>query len=196
MVDRKCAMFYCDGQTACCGKFVDVYFGLHAILCGSVKYAIGIFRGEEPFVAEYVDIICQALAACFRYHFVYHRVNVFVMAEAASYCMRSKECRHDVHRCVLLDSADNAQHLHFVCRVKSVSALDFNTTCAFSHYLFCAVHGLAVQLVFTQGVKQVGRVEYAAASPGYFGIAQSHDFVDKLALAAAGIDNVRMRVAP
>ena len=78
----------------------------------------------------------------------------------------------------------------------AVAALYLNAARTLHHHLAHTPHGLLIELVLCHGVQQVGRVEYASAAFGYFGIAQASYLVDKLALAASRIHYVGMRVAP
>ena len=58
-----------------------------------------------------------------------------------------------------------------------------------------AAHGLSVQLLLTQFVQPVGRVEDASTSAGNVFVGQSPNLVNELSLAASGIDDMCVRVA-
>ncbi len=63
------------------------------------------------------------------------------------------------------------------------------------HHFVGPLHGLGKQVGF-RGVRQpVGRIEYATSAAGDLFIAQSVDFVNKLALTAAGIYYMCVRIA-
>ena len=54
---------------------------------------------------------------------------------------------------------------------------------------------MLVEFVLTEFVQAVGTVQDATAAAGNLGITQAVDFVDKLLLTAAGIHDVRVRIA-
>ena len=110
--------------------------------------------------------------------------------------MSTEECGDNAQVTTLTDACNHSQHLYFVARVQSVAAFDFDGTGPLGNDLVNAFHGLSVELVFAHGVEAVGTIEDAAATPCNLGIREAVDFVHKLPLATAGVNEVGVRVAP
>ncbi len=178
-------------------ELVGVDLGAHAVLGAAAHDALCLFDREEALVAEYVDEVGQILCGDGRDHLAAYHIDILRLAAyvVARHGMRSEKCRaHGYGRC-LADAAYDAQHLQLVFGRESVAALDLDKTRTHGDDLVDALHGLTVELILGCGVQAVGRIEYAAAAPGDLLVAQTVDLVEELLLAAAGIDDMRMRVA-
>ncbi len=76
-----------------------------------------------------------------------------------------------------------------------VTALDLHAARTHADDFAHAPHCLPVELLLGSLVQQVGGIENPAATPGDFLVAQSVDFVQKLLLAAPGVDQMGVRIA-
>ena len=152
---------------------------------------------EEALVAEDIDILGQPLAGHGREHFAADEVYVLCLAPdvGAPNGVRPEEGGAHLERCRLADAADDAQHLQLVLGREAVAALDFHGAGAHADDFADALHRLAVELLLGGGVEPVGGVENTPAAARYLFVAQAVDFVEELLLAAAGIDQMGVRVA-
>ena len=177
------------------GQFLSVNFRAHAPLGTGLQDAGGVVGGEEALVAEHVDEVGQPLTTHLGNHLVDDQPHVLLLRHAACHGVRPEEGGLHAERCRLADVADDAQHLQLVGGVQTVAALYFHGSRPLADYLVDALHGLSVQFVFAQLVQTVGTVQDASATACNLGIAQSANLVDELPLAAAGIDQMGVRVA-
>ena len=105
-----------------------------------------------------------------------------------------KSCLH-LQRDGLLYAASHAQHLQLALGGQAIAALYLDGSGSFGYYLVDACHCLAVEFLLGGGGKKVGGVQYSATAPCNFLIAQTVDFVEKLAGALACIYYMCVRVA-
>ena len=157
----------------------------------------GLFDRKEPFVAEDVDELGQSLAGYGRNHLAADQIDILRLTAdvVAGHGVRPEEGGAHSDGRGLADTADHAQHLQFVCGREAVAALDLDAPRTHADDFADALHGLLVQLVLRGGAEPVGGVENAAAPAGDLLVAQAVDLVQKLLFAAAGIDQMGVRIA-
>ena len=109
--------------------------------------------------------------------------------------MRPQEGRLHRERRRLADAPDDAQHLQLVLCRQPVSALDLDAPRPLGCDLAHADHRLVVKPLLRRAVQQIGRIEDPAAPAGDLFVTQAVDLVQKLPLAAARIDQMRVRIA-
>ena len=109
--------------------------------------------------------------------------------------MRPEERGPHLQRHAFADAADDAQHLQLVPGRKAVAALDLHAPRTHRRDLAHALHRLRIEFVLRSLVQPVGGVENAPAPPGDLLVRQTVDLVQKLPLAAPGVDQVGVRVA-
>ena len=179
------------------GEFLTVNFSAKAVFQTSFQDSVGFFGREKALVAKHIDEIGQALASDFGQHLIDNQIDVFGLPSGifATDGVRPKKRCHDLQRCRLLDAPNDAQHFQFVSGVQAVAALDFDGSRAFSDDFADAPHCLFVEFVFGKFVESVGRIEDSTTPTRNFGVTQTANLIDKLALATACIDNVRVAVA-
>ncbi len=184
-------------HAAAVGQLLPVNLRLHAVLGSCFEDAGCLVGGEEALVAEHVDEIGQSLPSHLGNHFAHNQVHIVALPTriGASHGVGTEESAAHGDRARLAYAPYHAQHLQLVLRVQTVTALDFYRARAFIYYLPNPTHGLTVELILRQLVQTVGRIQYAAAAPRYLRVAQPLDFVDKLLLAAVGIDQMGVAVA-
>ena len=196
MVNGKGPMGYAHLYPTRRGQLVGMYLGLHSPLGTSLQDAGRFFGCEETGIAEHIDILCQPLSAHLRYHLVDNEVNILWLGVLSAHCMSTKESGYDAYGQSFFHPPDHTKHLQFVVGVKTVTALDFNTSRALEHHLAGSCHRLLIELVLRHRVQQVGRIEDATATAGNLGIAHATNLIDKLCLAASRIYDVGVGVAP
>ena len=106
-----------------------------------------------------------------------------------------KEIAPDSNRRSFFHTVYDTKHLQFAPGRKSVAA--FNLYCARTtfHAPHKPLHSHFVQIVLRCTAQQVGRIENPASAPCNFHIRQSADLILIFLLAAAGIDNMGMRIS-
>ena len=152
----------------------------------------GVLDREESFFAENVHEI--GVAGRLRHHPA-DGGHIVVVAVAAAYGVGAEEGGADQGGGGRLDAVDDAQHFHFVDRVEAVAALDFKGAGSLGDHFVDTLHRLAEEFVFGSLVQQVGGVEDAAAVRRDLLVGEAPDFIEELAVAAAGIDDMGVAVA-
>ena len=163
---------------------------------GGIENAGGLFRCEEAAVAEHIHEVGKTLASHFRYHFVYDELHIVGLCHAAGYGMCTEECRYYLCRRRFLHAPYHTEHLQFVLQIESVATLYLYATGALAYHFIQPPHGLTEEFVLRGVVQEVGGIEYSTATACNLLITQPVDFIYKLPLTAAGIDYVRVGVAP
>ena len=168
-----------------------------AVFCSGSEDLVRVLHSEESRVAEHVHEVGETFFGYPWQHFVAYEIDIFRLASfiGATDSVRAKEIGLDSDRCSLLDAAYHPQHLELIFDSKSVSALDLYRSGTHGHDFAHADHGLLVELVLGGRVQQVGGIEDSAAACGYLLVREACDLVAELAVAAAGIYDMRMRVA-
>ena len=179
------------------GELLTVYLSAQAVLRSSFENADGLLGCEEAFVAEHIDVERQLLLADGRNHLVHNHVDILALPANvfSPDGMSTQEGGNDLDGCGLLDATNDAQHLQLVGGIQTVAALDFYGTRSLQQDFANATHGLLVEFFLRGVVQAVGRVQDAPTPLGNLGIAETAYLIDKLAFAAAGVDQVCMRVA-
>ena len=179
-------------------QLLAVNLAAHAVLEACLKDARRLLGGEEALVAEHIHKVGKALGGHSGDHLVDDEVNIVGLAAGifASHGMSAQEGRYHTQTGALLDAGYHAQHLEFVLGVEAVAALYLDGSGALGNHLAHALHGSVVELLLGHEVQAVGAVEDAAATAGNLGVGESVDFIHKLLLATASIDDVGVRVAP
>ena len=156
-----------------------------------------LFDREKTFVAEDVDEIGQPFGRHGGQPFVAHQIDILPLPSPVGtrHGMRPEERGPHLQRHAFADAADDAQHLQLVPGRKAVAALDLHAPRTHRRDLAHALHRLRIEFVLRSLVQPVGGVENAPAPPGDLLVRQTVDLVQKLPLAAPGVDQVGVRVA-
>ena len=191
MVYRKSLVLYAYLYATAHRQLVGVDLGRQKVL-RCLQDAVRVFYCKKAFVAKdvhKVGIFCR-LGNKADDH-----VHIVLVRVAPSHGVGSQEGTLHGGRDAPFDAVNDPQHLHLALGAQAVAALDLKGYGAFVHHFLHAHHGLAEELVLGGLVQKVRRVEDSAAPRRYLLIGQAVDLVQKLAVAAPGIDQVRVAVA-
>ena len=93
MIHGKCAMLDTYLNPSGVVELVGMDFRTEPVPRGSLKYAVGLFDGEESAVAEHIDKISQTFGCNGREHVIDEHIDIFSLASCicASDCVCSEE---------------------------------------------------------------------------------------------------------
>ena len=197
VVAAEGVVFHAHLHTAGAGHLVGVDFGTQSVAGAGFEHAVGLLHGEKPLVAEHVDKVGQTFGGGLGYHLANNEVHKLALPSAVlhRHAVCAKQGGFYRQRRRLFYATYHAQHLKLGFGGEAVAAFYLHGAGAVGCHLVETLHGVIVELLLRGFLQTLGGVEDAAPAFGNFVVGEAFDFVDVLYLAAAGINEVCVRVA-